>query len=71
MENVKNKKRLFVENELKALLMKINNEICNVVYQGSSFGETVSIYFLNDYIIEVNVACDSLQAICEDVLKRL
>jgi len=71
MSKCNEEKRDFVGNELKALLMKINNEITEVVYENNNNGEIVKIVFSNDYIRKVNVAGDSLQAIVEDVITRI
>jgi len=69
--NCYEEKKAFVENELQALVKKINKEVLSVDYEREGYCEAVGIYFLDGYKRVVSVSGDSLQAVTEDVLTRL
>ena len=71
--NEQEKKLVFTRQELFALCKKINETIIDMNYQIAtpSNEEYVEVVFKDFYRKKINVTCDSLKAITNDVLKEI
>jgi len=63
-------KRVFVEEQLKPMLMAMNDAVLDVIYYHAPGIESVIIQHKNpDKNIEINVAGDSISALVNDVIR--
>ncbi len=66
------KKAEFVENELKAVLIKVDKNIAEVDYSRNEYHEEyVTISYKHNRYLKVCVTGNSLLAIVKDVMKKL
>ena len=73
---MKEEKQDFIENELKELLMKIDNKISDVKAIPNIRGDDIThVYIIRSEnfcdIQKINIECDSLAAIVKDVIKAI